>query len=456
MTGGLGTDRSSSRGAKSPGCTGPTPLVHWPSSIGPWSGLRGLRMMTGTSNVASLVLAVVVASGARPADDPPRYDPSILRGGPARLGDLGDIKLPGRAELLWRFDFDQGLGDPVVADGVVYVCGDEGSIFAIKADGSSIVWQDDKPGRRFAEAPAIVGDRIYIATDQGLSALTRAGGKPVWDYAVVGGASESSPLVVGGLIVVAGYDGFVHAVKAADGTLAWKLDIVKDAPPPPPGFDQQRAVITGNAARPRTMASDGSTVFLPIFDQSRVVAVDLATGKRRWSFQTKGWMYAEPTVSGDDVFVASQDKSLYCLDKAAGAVRWSFPTKWRVESGVAVRDGSAYFGSCDGFFYRVDIKTGKAVWSFETPKGDDGKHYPIYSSPIASGDAVSFGSFDGYIYALKTADGSVAWKVRPVEGAEVTSSPVTDGRVVVATVRFDQFKKAGANALVGIGEPKAK
>ena len=167
-------------------------------------------------------------------------------------------------------------------------------------------------------------------------------------------------------------------------------------------------------------------------------------------------MYAEPTVSGPDLFATSQDKSLYCLDKATGSIRWSFATKWRVESGVAVRGGSAYFGSCDGLFYRVDVKTGKALWSFETPPGDDGRHFPIYSSPIASEQLACFGSFDGHLYALKTLDGSVAWKVRPVEGAEVTSSPVTDGRLVVATVRYDQFRKTGANSLVGIGEPKGK
>jgi outer membrane protein assembly factor BamB len=405
--------------------------------------------MTRSSIVASLILMLGVA--ALGADDP-RYDSSIYRGGPARTGDLGEIKMSGTAELLWRFDFDKGVSEPVVADGVVYVAGDE-TLFAIKADGSAVLWQINDPGHRFGEGPTVVGDRIYITTDQGLSARNRSDGKILWDYTIVGGASESSPLLVGNRIMVAGYDGFVHAVNL-DGTLAWKHDLVSDAPEPPPGFDQKRAVIQGNAARPRTMASDGSTVFVPIFDQSRVVAVDAATGKRRWSYQTKGWMYAEPTVMGDDVFVTSQDKMLYCLDKVTGKVRWSFPTKWRVESGVAVRDGSAYFGSCDGFFYRVDVKTGKAVWSFETPKGDDGKHFPIYSSPIVSDDAVCFGSFDGFLYALKTADGSVQWKVRPVDGAEVTSSPTTDGRVVIATVRYDSFKKAGANSLIGIGSPK--
>ena len=72
----------------------------------------------------------------------------------------------------------------------------------------------------FAEAPTISGDRIYIATNEGISALKRAGGEVLWDYAIGGGAGESSPLVVGGLILVAGYDGSIHALKP-DGSVAW-------------------------------------------------------------------------------------------------------------------------------------------------------------------------------------------------------------------------------------------
>ena len=420
--------------------------------------------MTRTSRAASLVLVlaivVLVAPGSA-ADTPPgagpgRYDAAVFRGGPTRAGHLGEAGLPGRAEVLWRVDIERGAGDPVVADGVVYVAGGGSSLFAIKADGSAILWQDDRPGRRSSQAPLVVGDRVLIATDQGLSAYSRADGSLAWDYAIAGGAGESSPLPVGGKVVVAGYDGFLHAVDAATGAVAWKHDIAGDAPEAPPGFVQKQAVIGDNAARPRTAASDGSTVFVPIFDQSRVVAVDAATGKRRWSFQAKGWIYGEPTVAGDDLFFTSQDKKLYCLDKATGKPRWDFPTKWRVESGVAVRDGAVYFGSCDGFFYRVDARTGKAAWSFETPKGDDGKHFPIYSSPIASAGLVCFGSFDGFVYALKLDTGEVKWKVKPVEGSEVTSSPCTDGRLVFASVRANSFKKTGADAIVAIGEPPAR
>ena len=214
--------------------------------------------------------------------------------------------------------------------------------------------------------------------------------------------------------------------------------------------------MTGHAARPMTMAGDGSILVVPIFDQSRVIAVDAATGKRRWSFQSGGWMRAEPTVAGDDVFVTSQDQSLYCLDKATGKVRWSFKTRGIVQAGVAVRGGSAYFGSCDGSFYRIDVATGKAVWSFETPRAPDGRLLPIYSSPIVDAANVCFGSIDGAVYALDMADGTLRWRVCPVPGDEIVTSPCTDGRLIYLSVRPGHFNRSGVNALVGIGDLPAR
>ena len=410
--------------------------------------------MTRLMNLASsfLVLALLAPRPAARADEPPGAI-GEFRAGPARTGDLGAIKLPAPAQLVLRVDIEKGAGQPVVADGVVYLVGGRSSLFAIKADGSEILWQQDRPGRIAGTAPLVRGDRIYLASSLGLSAHSRSDGKVLWEYPIEGGASGSSPILADGKVVVAGSDGFVHAVDPATGAAAWKHDIAGDAPADPPGFDGKRARFTDSRARPGTMATDGSTLFLPVFDQCRVVALDAATGGRRWSFQSKGWTYAEPTVAGDDLLFTSQDKKLYCLDKKTGQPRWSFATGWRVESGVAVRGGSAYFGSCDGNFYRVDLRTGLKVWAFETPKGDDGHRFPIYSSPLVDAEAVCFGSFDGAAYALDVATGAIKWKVRPVDGAEVDSSPCTDGRVVFFSVRYDQFKKRGADALVGIGAP---
>ena len=405
------------------------------------------RPQAATSTSTLLLGLALLASPARGGDPP--HDPSSFRGGPARTGDLGGWKLPAKAEVLWRVDIDRAAGQPVVAAGVVYLADGYSSLFAIKADGSEILRQDDEPGRFAYVAPLVVGERVYLSSSLGVSAHARATGLRIWQHPIPGGAATSSPLLAGGKVVVAGSDGFVHAVDPATGAPAWKHDIAGDAP-----ADRRAAEIGlagGGRAGPMTMASDGSTLFLPVQDQSRLVALDAATGGRRWAFRAGGPTFATPSVAGDDVFCSSRDKTMYCLDRKTGKVRWEFATGSDSIAGAAVRGGSAYFGS-GGTFYRVDIKTGKQAWAFEAPKGDDGAVTTIASSPILDGDAVCFGALDGFAYAVGLETGALKWRARTAEGSEVSSTPCTDGRFVFLSVRANQLKNTGVDALVAIGE----
>ena len=180
---------------------------------------------------------------------------------------------------------------------------------------------------------------------------------------------------------------------------------------------------------------------MPIFDQSRIAVIDLKAGRRRWSFQAKGWIYGEPTVTGDKVFFGSQDDHLYCLDKRRKTLLWSFAGKARIEAGVAYQDGSVYFGSCDGRFYRINAETGKAIWSYQTPLSA-GASTAIYSAPLCTEDAIYFGSFDGHLYCLGIDHGQLQWRIQPVKGSEITSAPTTDGRRIAVAIR-QSFEKKG-------------
>ena len=138
-------------------------------------------------------------------------------------------------------------------------------------------------------------------------------------------ATESSPLIVNDRIIVADYSGKVTAVDF-DGKLHLAARHRGGCTPIPSRFRREsRRDRQETAARPRTAASDGTAIFLPIFDQSRIAVIDLKAGRRRWSFQAKGWIYGEPTVTDDRVFFGSQDNHLYCLDKRRKTLFWTFP-----------------------------------------------------------------------------------------------------------------------------------
>ncbi len=387
---------------------------------------------------------------ARSVDESPAV--FLSRGGPERTGSISGSHLPEHPVVQWTTPLESFPGEPLLGDGVIYVGDVQGTLYSIKVADGSILWRFNGREQIFA-APAKRGGTIYFTSKNGLTALSEDDGKLRWNCKLVADATGSSPLIVKDRIIVADTSGNVSAVDF-DGKRIWQHDIAADAPASPPGFDADRARMGGTAARPGTAASDGTAIFQPIFDQSRIAVIDLKAGRRRWSFQAKGWIWGEPTVTEDRVFFGSQDDHLYCLDKRRKTLLWRFPTKSRIEAGVAYREDSVFFGSCDGRFYRVNAQTGKEVWSYQTPI-TPGTMTAIYSSPFCTEDAVYFGSFDGYLYCLKTDHGTLKWRIPAVKGSEITGSPMTDGRRIFLAIRRNS-KQQGQHAIVAVGEEESR
>jgi len=124
------------------------------------------------------------ASGSNPkseASDWPTYRHDGSRGGATAA------EVPPRLAPLWKTPFRTATSAPVVADGKVFV----------------------------AEVDA-----------HAVHALDADTGQPVWAY-TAGGRVDSPPTVYGGLVLFGSRDGWVHAVRASDGALAWRF---KDLP----------------------------------------------------------------------------------------------------------------------------------------------------------------------------------------------------------------------------------
>ncbi|AUV80252.1 hypothetical protein C2R22_00035 [Salinigranum rubrum] len=78
---------------------------------------------------------------------------------------------------LWSVPFEASLSDPVVADGTVYVGGDDGAVRALDARTGAEQWTTalDAP----AETPWVVGDRLFVPTPGAVVALDADGGGSV-------------------------------------------------------------------------------------------------------------------------------------------------------------------------------------------------------------------------------------------------------------------------------------
>lgn len=226
-----------------------------------------------------VVLGVLAAGGGAEAQDWPQY-----RHDAARTGG-SPMKLSGESFMLrwaWfgenqvatqRLDFParreegfEGVTQPIVADGRVYVGALSGRFFAIDADTGRTVWKY-QTALPIVHSAAYADGRVFVpGMDLTLYALDAETGRLLWSGPAEAGFS-TAPLVVGDLVVAASRDGVVHAWSAATGQPRWTYDCGA------PVFN--------------TPASDGRRVFLAGEDTT-AHAINLADGTQAWTAKLAG------------------------------------------------------------------------------------------------------------------------------------------------------------------------
>jgi len=102
----------------------------------------------------------------------------------------------------------------------------------------------------------------------------------------------------------------------------------------------------------------GDTIFFGSSADDKVYALDARTGRQRWAFFTEGPVRLAPFVSGDKVYVGSDDGHVYCLSHDDGSLLWKHKATdadrmipgngrimsvWPVRTGLLVDKGNLYF-----------------------------------------------------------------------------------------------------------------
>jgi outer membrane protein assembly factor BamB len=217
---------------------------------------------------------------------------------------------------------------------------------------------------------------------------------------------ESSAAIAAGVIYVGTGKSELIAVDLQTGKLKWSYK-------------------TPEAIGESSPAVGSGTVF--VGDLSGVFhAVDAATGKGIWSYKTDGEIKSSPVIVGDRVLIGSYDGALYCFNARDGKTNWKFKTDNYVHCTPSVANGIAYIAGCDEIFHGVRVSDGREV--LRMPGIGN-----TASSPTLVGNAAYFGNFSNEVLGLNLRTRRRIWVyTHPKRQFPFYSSPAfADGRIVL-------------------------
>jgi outer membrane protein assembly factor BamB len=239
-----------------------------------------------------------------------------------------------------------------------------------------------------------------------------------------------SPAIVGDTVYVGDAEGMLHAVDIKTGKPRWTYK-AED------GFETTPLVAGG-----RVFIGDLGGVFH---------AVNAADGKKAWTAETLSSIHSSANLAGDGQVVFGNDGAeIYCLSVADGKEVWKRSAGDRVNSAPAIGFGTALVSGCDAKLRAIDVKTGQEKFA-----ADMGALSP--GSPVVLADRILMGTDEGRIVAF-AADGSKQlWEYKDIQNqAMVYSSVAVSQGIAVAGARDRHVHAVDVNTGAGLWKFRTK
>ena len=278
--------------------------------------------------------------------------------------------------------FDFFLSSPVVVDEVVYFGSGDGNVYALDAVTGTLKWKF-QTGDVVHASPAISGGTLFIGSwDSYFYALDTATGKEKWrfktgeDHQIYNQVGiQSSAAVVDGVVYFGCRDSNFYALDAATGTKKWI-------------FNNKGSWVIGSPA-----VKDGKAYF-STSDSSMFYQLDVKTGTPVFSLNFNHWpMFSSPAVVGNMAYIGSHEGKLIAIDLASQKTAWIFQTEGSVKNGPAWIKGDGtpnYEAAFTDDFYDTMVAGVDKMMVLGA----------VLSSPVVVDGVIYFGSTDGNLYAL--------------------------------------------------------
>ncbi len=312
------------------------------------------------------------------------------------------------------------MGQPIVADGRVYVIDTESVVRAFDQENGDRLWEaelappaeEDDDSGLMGGGLAFADGRLFATTGYAqVVALDAASGQEQWRQRVTA-PMRAGPTVSGGRVFVITLDNTSLALAASDGRILWTHS----------GAEENAALL--GAAEP---AVDNGVVVMP-YTSGEVAALRVDTGASLWSDSVIAArrtdaaanlvdIAARPVIDRNRVFVVGHSGMLVGIDMRSGDRAWSVEAAGLNQPWVAGR--FLFLVTTDNQLVAIESQSGRIAWTLQLVRWQDPEDRTgriSWTGPTLASDRLIVTSSDGVLLAVDPYDGTVLGQMEIASG----------------------------------------
>lgn len=335
----------------------------------------------------------------------------------------------------------------------------------------ALAWVKNVKANVFMSSPLVYKNNVYVASvdenckgEGAIFALQSTTGEIHWKYKVRNSIKNTIAASCG-MILAQDVEGYLYAVDALTGKLAWEKKLsVNHLPALTEGLVATDKVVYAGTGKGlcaidvqtgTTLWTNkewgqhegttstwtlGNGVLVAGTQWGSLYGNDALTGKKLWAVSQNGLSdrASSPAAHGGLLYLLSR-QSLFILDALTGKtiVRKELPVKVDVTSTPLVTDREIIFGTSEAGLMALDKETLELKWNYRTRSSlvftvpySQKPVASIETSPLLGGNVVYIGASDGVIYGINKTDGTLLWKHET--GAPVFATLALSGNMLFA------------------------
>jgi eukaryotic-like serine/threonine-protein kinase len=304
-------------------------------------------------------------------------------------------------QTLWTYKVSSWVDStPAVVNNMVYFGSNDGYFYALNAHTGQKVWSYNVT-YPIRSSPAVVDGKVYFGCeDYKVYCLRADTGKKVWVKAT-NGSVTSSPTMVNGVLFVGSADGNLYGIDARHGHQRLRIDTGKivSCSPAVAGDTVYFVTTEANVIAANSKARNwwGEFVLRPPWQVLHVYgdlpAPPLPSGYL-WSLASRGdFSIASPTLNGDHLYIGMSNK-VVSINLGTHGKDWVTPVKGTISYAGVLSQNTVYATSSSGHLYLLDASSGALTKDIVVGGS-------ITSCPLMVNGTIYISSDDGCLYQVK-------------------------------------------------------